>query len=96
MVIAQVSLAFWYDNPEVQGLIPGDCSEFLVFEVSMSNRPIFRADQGSAIENQDKRLFWPPEGRKVRQSMAENLQRAISQFVRCQILRHYCPTMLMK
>ena len=36
-----------------------------VFEVSTSNRPFFRADQGSAIENCDKRLFWPPEGRKV-------------------------------
>ena len=67
------------DNPEVQGSIPGGCSGFLVFEVSISNRPIFRADQGSAIENPDKRLFWPPEGRKVRQTRAQNLQRAISQ-----------------
>ena len=41
---------------------------FLVFEVSISNRPEFRADQGSAIENHDKCLFWPPEGFKVRQT----------------------------
>ena len=50
---------------------------FLVFEVSISNRPEFRADQGSAIENPDKRLFWPPEGRKVRQPRTQNLQTAI-------------------
>ena len=88
----------WNDNPEVQGSIPGGCSDFLVFEVSISNRPIYRADQGSAIENPNKRLFhiyrfmqfdiagyelrnlfWPPEGCKVRQYMAQNLQTAISQ-----------------
>ena len=58
--------------------------KILVFEVSISNRPIFRADQGSAIENPDERLFWPPEGRKVRLSMAQNLQRVLSQSFRCQ------------
>ena len=46
-------------------MIPGGCSDILVLEVSISNRPEFRADQGSAIENPNKRLFWPPEGRKV-------------------------------
>ena len=49
----------------------GSCSDFLVFEVSISNRPEFHADQRSAIENPDKRLFWPPEGRKVRQPRAQ-------------------------
>ena len=73
-------------------MIPGGCSDFLVFDVSMSNRPIFRADQGSAIENPDKRLFWPPEGRKVRQSMAQNLQRAISQSFRCQNFETLLPS----
>ena len=36
-----------------------------VFEVSISNRPVFCSDQESAKENSDKRSFWPPGGRKV-------------------------------
>ena len=39
--------------------------KFLLFEVSISNRPVFCADRESTIENCDKRIFWPPEGRKV-------------------------------
>ena len=35
---------------------------FLDFEVSISNRPVFCADRGSAIESPEKRLFWTPEG----------------------------------
>jgi len=73
-------------------LIPGGCSDFLVFEASISNRPIFCADQGSGIENPDERLFWPPEGRKVRLSMAQNLQRAISQSFRCQNFETLLPS----
>ena len=50
-----------------------------LFEVSISNRPVFRADQGSVIENCDKCLFWPPEeGRKVEPPTPKNLQMAIS------------------
>ena len=52
--------------------------KFLVFEVSTSNRPVFRADQEYAIENSDKRIFWPPEGREVELPRAKNLQMAIS------------------
>ena len=50
----------------------------LVFEVSISNRPIFCADRGSANENSDKRFFWPPEGHEVDQPRAKNLPIAIS------------------
>ena len=50
----------------------------IVFEVSISNRPFFCADQGSGIENSDKRLIWPPEGHEVEQLIAKNLQMAIS------------------
>ena len=42
--------------------------KFVLFEVSISNQPVFCADQESAIENCDKRIFWPPEGRKVEPS----------------------------
>merc|ERR1711994_1051795 len=52
--------------------------KFLVFEVSTSNRPVFRADREYAIENSDKRIFWPPEGRKVGLPRPKNLQMAIS------------------
>ena len=52
--------------------------KFLVFEVSTSNRPIFCADQKYAIENSDKRIFWPPEGREVGPLRPKNLQMAIS------------------
>ena len=50
----------------------------LVFEVSISNRPIFCADRGSANENSDKRLFWPLEARKVEPPRATNLRIAMS------------------
>ena len=70
----------WYDNPEVQGPIPGGCSDFLVFEASISKRPEFRADQESAIKNprskirdqksQQTPFFGPTEGRKVMQPRA--------------------------
>ena len=63
------------DNFEVQGLIPGCCSDFLIFEVSISNRPEFCADQGSTIENPDERFFWPPEGSKVRQLREQTFKR---------------------
>ena len=53
--------------------------KFLVFEVSISNRPFFCADREYAIEKSDKRIFWPPEGRKVEPPRAKNLQMAISQ-----------------
>ena len=39
--------------------------KIIIFEVSISNRQFFFADRGSANENSDKRLFWPPEGHKV-------------------------------
>ena len=52
--------------------------KFLVFEVSISNRPFFCADREYAIEKSDKRIFWPPEGRKVEPPRAKNLQMAIS------------------
>ena len=39
--------------------------KFILFEISISNRPVFCADRESTIENCDKRIFWPPEGRKV-------------------------------
>ena len=52
--------------------------KFLVFEVSTSNRPVFCADREYAIENSDKRIFWPPEGREVELPRAKNLQMAIS------------------
>ena len=52
----------------------------IVFEVSISNRPVFCADRGSANENSDKRLFWPPEGCEVEQTRAKNLPIAISLF----------------
>ena len=52
--------------------------KFLVFEVSISNQPVFCADREYAIENSDKRIFWPPEGRKVEPPRAKNLQMAIS------------------
>ena len=51
--------------------------KFLVFEVSISNRPFFCADREYAIENSEKRIFWPPEGRKVEPPRAKNLQMAI-------------------
>ena len=51
---------------------------FLDFEVSISNRPVFCADRESAIENCDKRIFWPPEGRKVEPPTPKNLQTAIT------------------
>ena len=50
---------------------------FLVFEVSISNQPESRTDQGSEIKNPVKRIFWPPEGHKVKQPRTENLQTAI-------------------
>ena len=37
----------------------------------------FCADREYAIENSDKRIFWPPEGREVEPSRAKNLQTAI-------------------
>ena len=40
----------------------------------------FGADQGSGIENSDKRLIWPPEGHEVEQLRAKNLQLFISHF----------------
>ena len=43
-----------------------------VFEVRISNQPFFWADRGSANENSDKRLFWPPEGREVEPPSAKN------------------------
>ena len=46
--------------------------KFLVFEVSISNRPVFCADREYAIENSDKRIFWPPEGREVEPPRAKN------------------------
>ena len=52
--------------------------KFVLFEVSISNRPVFRADRESAIENCDKRIFWPPEGRKVEPPTPKNLQTAIT------------------
>ena len=52
--------------------------KFVLFEVSISNRPVFCADRESAIENFDKRIFWPPEGRKVEPPRAKNIQMAIS------------------
>merc|ERR1711994_402086 len=52
--------------------------KFLVFEVSTSNRPFFCADREYAIENCDKRIFWPPEGPKVELPRAKTLQMAIS------------------
>ena len=47
--------------------------KFLVFEVSTSNQPVFCADQEDAVENSDKRIFWPPEGREVEPPQAKNL-----------------------
>ena len=52
--------------------------KFVLFEVSISNRPVFRPDRESAIENCNKRIFWPPEGCKVEPPRAKNLQMAIS------------------
>ena len=52
--------------------------KFVLFEVSISNRPVFCADRESAIENCDKRIFWPPEGRKVEPPTPKNLQTAIT------------------
>ena len=49
-----------------------------VFEVSISNQPVFCADRGSAKENSDKRLFWAPEGHEVEPKRAKSLQIAIS------------------
>ena len=59
--------------------------KFLVFEVSTSNRPIFCADQEYAIENSDKRIFWPPEGREVGPLRPKNLQMAIFQIFLAQM-----------
>ena len=63
-------------------LTPGpndhDFKKNFVFEVSISNRPIFCADRGSANENSDKRLFWPLEARKVEPPRATNLRIAMS------------------
>ena len=52
---------------------------FLVFEVSISNRFVFCTDRVYAIENSEKRIFWPPEGREVELRRTKNLQMAISQ-----------------
>ena len=51
----------------------------LDFEVSISNRPFFRADQGSAIESPEKCLFWTPEGYTFWPPEGQKLQTAIYQ-----------------
>ena len=53
---------------------------FLVFEVSISNRLVFRADREYANENCQKRIFWPPEGREGEPPTPKNLQTAITLF----------------
>ena len=60
--------------------------KFLLFEVSISNRPVFCADRESAIENCDKRIFWPPEGREVEPPTPKNLQTAITRLIFAQII----------
>ena len=66
--------------------------KFVLFEVSISNRPVFCADRESAIENCDKRIFWPPEGRKVEPPTPKNLQTAITRSIFAQIIFPFAGT----
>ena len=68
--------------------------KFLLFEVSISNRPVFRADREYANENCDKRIFWPPEGRKVGPPTPKNLQTAITRSIFAQIIFPFAQTFL--
>ena len=68
--------------------------KFLVFEVSISNRPVFRADREYANENCDKRIFWPPEGREVEPPTPKNLQTAITRSIFAQIIFPFAQTFI--
>ena len=66
--------------------------KFVLFEVSISNQPVFCADRGSAKENSDKRLFWAPEGCEVETKRAKNLQIAISRSFLARLLFPFMET----
>ena len=68
--------------------------KFLLFEISISNQPVFCADQESAIENCDKRIFWPPEGRKVEPPTPKNLRTAITRSIFGQIIFSFALTLI--
>ena len=78
------------------GLTPApnnhDFKKNFVFEVSISNQPVFCADRGSAKDNSDKRLFWAPEGHEVEPKRAKNLQIAISRSFLARLLFPFMET----